>query len=742
MVNPDDVNEADTRALLQQNANLSKYESQVYLALVKEGKQTMKELADESGVPKQRVYDVIETLRNRSFVELDESYPKQAYAIEPSKVLDPVQERIEAVEGYLEELHQSITDVDGGVAQFRSRSTISKYVSEMLTGAERTVYLMTSLRRFNDVEEALREVDAQIRLVITDLDASDITGESVSLPNHVTDVADYVRGTARREPFVLVTDRQSGFFWPTTSGRSRQAHSGFYITDQELAFLLDRFLADTVWPLCLSAESDGEKTPSLPQSYYRIRNCLDDLDKITENTPIEALTVTVEGIDTITEEGIRRHGRLRGFYHSRFDDRAFLEVEVVEPGDHEPRIVTVGDWDSQEEDYRAEVIELRRKEERGAELLDKETREHVKACREQFPDAPLDASVLVGFDGYIDSRRSLVEERKSPRMHEEIETISSLRETIGKPTTNGGTIQFEWLETERGPGGHTAHLGQSLQKLGGSPELVGYFGQPICEEFSDTFKEDALLSLDQPTVTEFLEFEDGKIMFTDAGSNRTLDWELLLESVPLEDLVELIDDTALVSTGGWPLIPGVSEIWEGLRNEIYPRLSSPPNDIFACTDNLNRIKETRLRSDLESLRSLDERVPVTLVTNEMSSKRLQELYLDSKGEQRSLSRIAYLLQGELGITRLVITTEDESVLAVDREVHRMQSVPLVDPAEGGVVEDHLAAGLALGRIKGLDDGATLALGVFLGGYYKRHRTPPTIDELRSFLDEFVPEESA
>lgn len=110
MSDSDDISEAAIRDSLQQNIGMSEYESQVYLALVRNGKQSMKSLAEASDVPKQRVYDIVEDLRERRFVELDNSYIKQAYAVEPIKTLGPIQDRTRRVQTRLEELHESVSD--------------------------------------------------------------------------------------------------------------------------------------------------------------------------------------------------------------------------------------------------------------------------------------------------------------------------------------------------------------------------------------------------------------------------------------------------------------------------------------------------------------------------------------------------------------------------------------------------------------------------------------------------------
>jgi sugar-specific transcriptional regulator TrmB len=215
------MDEASLRQFLQSNIDMSEYESLVYLALINHGKQTMKQLSASSGVPKQRVYDTVETLRERGFVGLDDSYPKQAYAIEPTQTLGPILDRIEQVQNQLEELHQTISDIESGVTQIENSASIDKYVSELLSSAEHTVFLLSSRDRATAFQDELTALDdVQVRLIVSDLDHATINDGIVELGRSVDNLANYARGTLRSEPFVLSVDRRNGFFWPNSPSRT------------------------------------------------------------------------------------------------------------------------------------------------------------------------------------------------------------------------------------------------------------------------------------------------------------------------------------------------------------------------------------------------------------------------------------------------------------------------------------------------------------------------------------------
>ncbi|MBO4248208.1 MULTISPECIES: TrmB family transcriptional regulator [unclassified Halomicrobium] len=67
---------------------LSSYEEKVYRTLLLTGAATATELSEASGVPKGRIYDVLNGLEARKVVRLQSSDPKQYVAVEPEAVVD------------------------------------------------------------------------------------------------------------------------------------------------------------------------------------------------------------------------------------------------------------------------------------------------------------------------------------------------------------------------------------------------------------------------------------------------------------------------------------------------------------------------------------------------------------------------------------------------------------------------------------------------------------------------------
>lgn len=69
---------------------LSSYEARVYVALVENGVMTADDVATEADVPIGRIYDVLNSLADRSLVRADDGRPRTYAHVEPSMAIDRV----------------------------------------------------------------------------------------------------------------------------------------------------------------------------------------------------------------------------------------------------------------------------------------------------------------------------------------------------------------------------------------------------------------------------------------------------------------------------------------------------------------------------------------------------------------------------------------------------------------------------------------------------------------------------
>jgi len=138
--------------IVLKNLGLPDYEIRVYMTLLKNGPMNYRTLAQESGVPTGRIYQVLSTLESKGFIEVDQEKTKFFKAADPKKALMRRLRQIE--EDYFELEHKTrqalqvlqleyshkYEDVQGIVSQIRVGSdSFSNIVTDNLIRAEEEI---------------------------------------------------------------------------------------------------------------------------------------------------------------------------------------------------------------------------------------------------------------------------------------------------------------------------------------------------------------------------------------------------------------------------------------------------------------------------------------------------------------------------------------------------------------------------------------------------------------------------
>ncbi len=161
---------------------LNIYESKVWLALLNKGAATAGEIAELSGVPRSRTYDVLEGLEKQGFAISKLGKPIKYLAVKPAMVLEKIRNnltnevkeresqlgKIKTTQEYkdLELLHkQGIEPVKAEElsSALRSRSLIHSYLRDMIGNANKEVILVTTPTALARKMKILRNVLSQAR---------------------------------------------------------------------------------------------------------------------------------------------------------------------------------------------------------------------------------------------------------------------------------------------------------------------------------------------------------------------------------------------------------------------------------------------------------------------------------------------------------------------------------------------------------------------------------------------------
>src|SRR3989344_7873120 len=108
---------------IKENFNLNIYETKVWLALISKGMASAGEIAEMSGVPRSRTYDVLESLEKQGFAIAKIGKPVKYIAVKPTVVVEKLkinamrdaEEKISSLSGLkatqeyteLEQLHKT-----------------------------------------------------------------------------------------------------------------------------------------------------------------------------------------------------------------------------------------------------------------------------------------------------------------------------------------------------------------------------------------------------------------------------------------------------------------------------------------------------------------------------------------------------------------------------------------------------------------------------------------------------------
>ncbi|WP_224337700.1 hypothetical protein [Haloprofundus halobius] len=366
--------------------------------------------------------------------------------------------------------------------------------------------------------------------------------------------------------------------------------------------------------------------------------------------------------------------------------------------------------------------------------IDTTTRESVDACRRQLPPSLEEQKVAFGFDGVVDRVRTAVAKRVGPEEYDRMETLEEFGTRIVDAAALDTSCSIEWFCERKRAGGHTSHLGRAMERLGHRPTLVGTYGSPPRETFTRGYDRARLVSLGEAPVTDAVEFDDGKVLLSETRRLANLDWEEIRSTVGVNSLAASFDRTELLGLGYWATIPQMPTVWDGLREELWPRLRDPPEHVLVDPADVRRLSSETLIEGVSSLDALDDVVPITVSVNRAEALRLADLVASGVDEEGPLVDVAVALRDALGVSTVVVHALREAAMASGTGHWRITVPHEPNPTITTSAGDHFNAGLIVGKLTGLDGGAQLAAGSAVAGWFVRNGTPPTYDELRTFLD--------
>lgn len=178
---------------IKEHFNLNIYETKVWLALLGKGVASAGEIAEMSGVPRSRTYDVLESLEKQGFAVMKLGKPVKYIAVKPNVILEKLKsnairsadEKVKVLSKLREsneysELEQLYNvgiqpvrheDISGAI---KGKSTIYNHIKEVLENAKKEVIICTSTqeiltksRFFYSIFERLNKANIKIKIALS-----------------------------------------------------------------------------------------------------------------------------------------------------------------------------------------------------------------------------------------------------------------------------------------------------------------------------------------------------------------------------------------------------------------------------------------------------------------------------------------------------------------------------------------------------------------------------------------------
>ncbi|MWV41170.1 TrmB family transcriptional regulator [Natrialba sp. INN-245] len=331
--------------------NLGEYEIDAYLTVLGQGQLTASEISDRTDIPQPRVYDTVRSLSDRGLVELRESRPMKVVAIDPGDAFDDVQDSLEQMIDELEARYTAPARDTEAVSLVKSRSTILRYLEEIIDAAEYELSLSLTpdlLMRFEEELQAAVDDGVSVDLVVTP--ASDAPA-----PAEFDYLAVATSARARRgitTPVIAVADGNYSIYATQDALRDDQDRYGVIFNRSALGFLVSGFFGTVLWTTAEETLGEDESARSYPRRYASIRRCVKDL--LDEGGEFYA---TIDGRDVEIGGSRVVRGKVREVSFEVSEEVANLTLES-EDGEE----ITVGGRVAALEDVEAHEIHIGRHE--------------------------------------------------------------------------------------------------------------------------------------------------------------------------------------------------------------------------------------------------------------------------------------------------------------------------------------------------------------------------------------------
>lgn len=358
----------------------------------------------------------------------------------------------------------------------------------------------------------------------------------------------------------------------------------------------------------------------------------------------------------------------------------------------------------------------------------------------QLERMPLQANkrVFVGFDGFIDTVKKAVKQRRDNQAVC-FETLGEFSDRIRAATGRSG--QIEMLTERVQLGGNGPNLSNALGQLGIKNWCLGSMGFPEKHaEFSKLSDQCDVMSAIDPGQSEAIEFDDGKMIFSELSIFDHYDWAYIVKTVGLEKIRKAVVGSDLLAFVDWANLPHASDIWQGVLQDIIK--PSHKRDFLFLFDLCDPSKKTAEEIDemLDLISCFSYYGKVTLGLNENETLRIwcalhgfDQTEAGTKDAMPSLLEAGDALYKMMHIDSLLVHPIDRALLYRKHEVHELQGRLVTQPKVLTGGGDNLNAGYCFGQLCGFSIEHCMLLGMAASGAYIENGQSPDLPAIEQYI---------
>ena len=341
---------------------------------------------------------------------------------------------------------------------------------------------------------------------------------------------------------------------------------------------------------------------------------------------------------------------------------------------------------------------------------------------------------VLGFDGFVDQILHVVKTRTDSNNYIRMNTLKEFGEFICNAA--GLSANVEFIPIKNKLGGNGPIMSNALSTYNLNVTYIGAVGEnSINPVFNEMSEKSTVLNISNPGLTDAVEFLDGKLMIGKRECLKDINWIRIKEKIGLESLTSIFDEANLVGLENWTMIPYMSEIWDGLINEVLPNLKSKTNKyiFFDLADPENRLKEDIIEA-LSTIKKFSSKFKVILGLNEKEAYEIGTVLNICKHNQKlSLDILIKSIAEKIGIYCLVVHPVKEAYALCNNTLYHTLGPYEPNPKLTTGAGDNFNAGFCFGQVLGLSAQLSLVLGTATSGYYVRNAQSPNVENLVSFL---------